>query len=35
MSHRKIAVKVRAYRIALAVASIAAMIEVLGAGRRF
>jgi hypothetical protein len=35
MSDRKLAVKVRVYRIAMAVASIAAIIEVLGAGRRF
>ena len=35
MSNRKLAVKVKAYRILFAVASIAAIIEVLGAGRRF
>ncbi len=35
MSNRKLAVKVKAYRILFAVASIAAIVEVLGAGRRF
>jgi hypothetical protein len=35
MSHRKVALKVRAYRIGFALASIAAIVEVLGAGRRF
>jgi len=35
MSDRKVALKVRAYRIAFALASIAAIVEVLGAGRRF
>ena len=35
MSDRKVALKVRAYRIGFALASIAAIVEVLGAGRRF
>jgi hypothetical protein len=35
MSNRKVAIKARAYRIMFAVASIAAIVEVLGAGRRF
>jgi hypothetical protein len=33
--NRKVALKARAYRIGFAIASIAAIIEVLGAGRRF
>jgi hypothetical protein len=35
VSNRKVALKVRAYRLAFALASIAAIVEVLGAGRRF
>lgn len=35
MSNRKAALKVRTYRICFALASIAAIVEVLGAGRRF
>jgi hypothetical protein len=35
MSDRMVAIKVRAYRICFALASIAAIVEVLGAGRRF
>jgi hypothetical protein len=35
MKNRKVALKARAYRICFAIASIAAIIEVLGAGRRF
>ena len=34
-NQRELAVKVKAYRILFAVASIAAIVEVLGAGRRF
>lgn len=35
MSDHKAAIKVRAYRICFVLASIAAIVEVLGAGRRF
>ncbi len=35
MKNSKVALKVRTYRILFALASIAAIVEVLGAGRRF
>jgi hypothetical protein len=35
LKNRKAAIKVRAFRTCFALASIAAIIEVLGAGRRF
>jgi len=35
LSNRKAAIKARIYRTCFALASIAAIIEVLGAGRRF
>jgi hypothetical protein len=35
MKNSKVALKARAYRILFALASIAAIVEVLGAGRRF
>jgi hypothetical protein len=35
MKNRKTALKVRLYRTCFALASIAAIIEILGAGRRF
>jgi hypothetical protein len=35
LSNRKLALKVRVYRTCFALASIAVIVEVLGAGRRF